>query len=130
MLYTEVSILALYGVVVALAVVVQVLLAIPNVGISYLASPRDERRAFSGLAGRAKRAADNSFIAMAYFAPAALAVHVLDRGGSLTLVAAQLFLAARIVYIPLYVAGVPWLRTGVWILGFLATLYLYLALLV
>ena len=43
----------------------------------------------------------------------------------LSTLAAQVFLAARIVYIPAYIFGIVGLRTGVWLIGFLATLLLY-----
>lgn len=41
-----------------------------------------------------------------------------------TRLAAAVFLAARLAHLPAYIAGVPWLRTLTWALGFLATLYL------
>jgi uncharacterized MAPEG superfamily protein len=41
-----------------------------------------------------------------------------------TALASAMFLGARLVHIPAYIAGIPWLRTLAWGLGFLATLYL------
>lgn len=41
-----------------------------------------------------------------------------------TALASALFLVARLAHLPAYIAGIPWLRTLSWALGFLATLYL------
>ncbi|HEX5340096.1 MAG TPA: MAPEG family protein [Gammaproteobacteria bacterium] len=41
-----------------------------------------------------------------------------------TALVSALFLGARLVHLPACIAGIPWLRTLSWILGFLATLYL------
>ena len=43
-----------------------------------------------------------------------------------TLLAAQVFLAVRVVYVPVYAFGVPVLRTFLWLAGFAATVLLYL----
>ena len=32
----------------------------------------------------------------------------------MTLLGAQIFLYARLAYVVVYIAGIPWLRTGVW----------------
>ena len=123
---SELSILALYGLLVVIIILVQVLLAIPQVGLSYLASPRDEKRELTGTAGRSLRCLENSVIAMALFAPAVLILHVQAGFTATTLLMAQIFLIARAVYVVLYLTGISWVRTGVWIVGFLATAYLYL----
>ncbi|RMD90836.1 MAG: MAPEG family protein [Alphaproteobacteria bacterium] len=129
MLTSELSILAVYALVVALAWGVQSLAAMAGGGLGWMVSARDETRDCGRLHGRARRAADNSLAALAYFAPAVLALQLMDRGGGETLLAAQMFLAARVLYLPLYLAGVPWLRSLVWLVGFLACIFLYLAIL-
>ena len=43
-----------------------------------------------------------------------LAAHAADRLGELTLWGSWLYLVGRIVYVPLYAAGVPVVRTLVW----------------
>ncbi len=122
---SELSILALYGLLIAVTIVIQVVLALPQLGLSYLATPRDEGRKVHGTAARALRCLDNSVVAMALFAPAVLILQArgISTGG--TLLAAQVFLIARAAYLVIYLAGIPWLRTGVWAAGLLATLYLY-----
>lgn len=47
-----------------------------------------------------------------------------------TAIAALVFLVARLIHMPAYIIGVPWLRTLSWAVGFLATVYLLLMALV
>lgn len=122
---SELSILALYGIVLIVIIIVQVTLAVPQLGLSYLATPRDEGRETHGMAARAERCLTNSVVAMALFAPAVLILSAKDAFTASTLLAAQIFLIARIIYAPVYWFGIPWLRTGIWSVGILATLYLY-----
>ena len=122
---SELSILALYGVLVIATIVIQVLLAVPQVGLPYLASPRDDGRNLDGVPGRALRCVQNSVVAMALFAPAVLILQAKGGFTANSLLAAQIFLIARLIYVPLYLIGTPWLRTGIWMVGTLATLWLY-----
>ncbi|QMU58283.1 MAG: MAPEG family protein [Boseongicola sp.] len=123
---SELSILALYGLLTVVIIVVQVTLAIPKMGLPYLATPRDEPRELDGVAGRALRCLNNSVIAMALFAPAILILQAKGAFSDTTLLMAQIFLIARVLYVGIYLAGIPWLRTGVWGVGAIATAYLYI----
>ena len=123
---SELSILALFGLVVVVTILLQVLLAVPQVGLPYLSSARDEGRPLAGVAGRAVRTVENSAVAMALFAPAILLLQATDGFTPTTLLAAQLFLAARVAFVVVYLLGIPYARTAVWMVGFLATAFLYL----
>ena len=123
---SELSILALFGLVVVVTILLQVLLAVPQVGLPYLSSARDDPRPLTGMAGRAVRTVENSAVAMVLFAPAVLLLHAAGGFTSTTLLAAQVFLLARIAFVAVYLLGIPYLRTAVWMLGFLATAFLYL----
>jgi uncharacterized MAPEG superfamily protein len=124
---TELGVLGLYGLWLIVVTIGQVLACQGQVGLPYLLGPRDDGRRFTGIAGRLVRALDNSVVAMALFAPAVLLVHLQAASSGSTLLAAQAFLVARIVYVPVYAAGVPGVRTGIWLVGLLATAWLYLA---
>jgi uncharacterized MAPEG superfamily protein len=124
---SELGVLGLYGLWIILTLLAQVIACQGQVGLSYLVSPRDERRVFTGVAGRLVRAVENGIVAMALFAPAVLILAAKGTTGSGTLLAAQAFLIARVAYVPIYAAGIPWARTAVWLVGFLATAWLYLA---
>ena len=122
---SELTILALYGLVVMITILVQVLAASGQVGLLVLARAREDMPLLVGIAGRLDRAQTNSIIALALFAPAVLTLHAQAAFSPGTLWAAQIFLVARVLYALLYAAGTPWLRTIVWMIAFLATGYLY-----
>ncbi len=125
MLASELSILLLYGLLTALVLGLKVTGMIATIDMGYLLSSRDEGRTLEGMLGRMDRAITNSVTAMALFAPPVLVLALRDQGSAQSLLAAQVFLAARIVYFPAYMFGIRGLRTLVWSGGFLATLILY-----
>lgn len=123
---SELGVLGLYGLWVVIVIFVQVLAAAGQVGVVELVKSRDNMPKLTGVPGRLDRAQLNSVIALAMFAPA---VYLLQQNGASTagtVLAAQIFLIARVVYVFLYASGVMWLRTLVWLIGFLATAWLYL----
>ncbi|MGR3510542.1 MAG: MAPEG family protein [Sulfitobacter sp.] len=122
---TETTILASYGLLIMITILLQVLGGAQQLSIGYLLSSRDETRTLKGMTARLKRALDNSIVAMTLFAPAILILVALDRTSPSTLLAAQVFLVARIVYVPMYAFGIPALRTLAWLSGFAATAVLY-----
>jgi uncharacterized MAPEG superfamily protein len=67
------------------------------------------------LAGRLDRAFANFKETFPFFAAAVMMAAVLGRHSNLTAWGAELYLAARIIYLPLYAMGVPFLRTLVWL---------------
>ncbi|MGB3242996.1 MAG: MAPEG family protein [Sulfitobacter sp.] len=123
---TETTILALYGLLVMLTILLQVLGAMQSLPLGYLISSRDEPRDVGRMTARIERALDNSIVAMALFAPAVLLVVLLERTSTTTLLLAQVFLIARIIYLIVYALGVPAIRTLAWLCGFAATASLYL----
>ncbi|MEP2641855.1 MAPEG family protein [Roseobacter sp.] len=126
---TELTILALYGLLIIVTILLNVLTAMAQVGVKTLAGPRDGMPPLTGVAGRTARTLDNSVVAMVLFAPAVLMLAQQDISTADTLLAAQVFLVARVAFLPVYILGlpIPFLRTLVWIAGFLSTAYLYLA---
>lgn len=124
---SELGILGLYGLLVIVTIMAQAVACQGQLGLRYLVGPRDEGRVASGVAGRVTRAVDNSVVAMALFAPAVLVLAVKDAFTPGTLLAAQAFLVARVLFVPIYAAGIPWARTAVWMIGFVATAWLYLS---
>jgi uncharacterized MAPEG superfamily protein len=51
------------------------------------------------------------------FAALVLIAVVTDKTNATTLLGAQLFFWARLAYAAVYIAGLPWLRTGVWLVS-------------
>ena len=126
-MHSEIQILALFGLLIVVTVCVQAALAIPHFGLKYLVGARDEDVIPKGIVARLKRATQNNIETFTYFAPVVLLIHLQDLGAESTLLAAQIFLISRLVYVPAYISGVPFLRTTIWSIGFGATLYLYFA---
>jgi uncharacterized MAPEG superfamily protein len=109
----------------AVLLVVQMLLAsVPatlEFGLPYQAGPRDESRTpRSPLAGRAGRAFRNLLETYPVFVALALALVVTGRAGGAGALAAQVWLGLRVLYVPLYLTGVPMIRSLVWLASLLA----------
>jgi uncharacterized MAPEG superfamily protein len=84
-------------------------------GLQWATGARDAPQAEpSGLAGRLTRAWKNFAETFPFFAAAVLAAHLAGRNGTLTEWGTLIYFWARLVYLPLYAAGVPWLRTLAW----------------
>jgi uncharacterized MAPEG superfamily protein len=82
---------------------------------AWAASARDEPGApLSGVVARLDRARGNFLETFAFFAASVLAVVALGRQDATTALGAQLYFWARLVYVPVYAAGIPYLRTLVW----------------
>jgi uncharacterized MAPEG superfamily protein len=122
---TELTILALYGLLVIVTLIAQATGTMTQLGMGYLLSSRDEHRTVKGISGRLDRALNNSITAMVLFAPAVLILFVLQATNNQTLLAAQAFLIARIVYLPAYAFGITGLRSLAWMVGIAATALLY-----
>lgn len=85
-----------------------------QVGNRYTVGARDEDLKPAGVAGRLDRAQRNFLETFAVFVAAVLMVEHLDRAGPLSAWGSGLYLAGRVLFLPLYAAGVPWLRTFSW----------------
>lgn len=122
---TELQILALFGVLIILTIAILAVFLLSQHGIGYLVGARDEGRVMTGIGARLERAARNNIETLAYFAPAVLLIDAQGASTPATLLAAQVFLVARLLYLSAYASGIPMLRTAIWSVGLCATLYLY-----
>jgi uncharacterized MAPEG superfamily protein len=110
----ELSLLVWAALLTLVQAVVAVQGAMMQVGLSTLAGNRDGMPELKGWAGRATRAHRNMLENLVLFAALVLVAAIADKTNSTTLLGAQIFLYARIVYALVYIAGIPWLRTAVW----------------
>ena len=84
-------------------------------GLKWNASARDgEAKPLTGVAARLDRASRNFLETFPFFAAAVLAVVVSDRMSADSALGAQVYFWARLAYLPIYAAGIPYLRTLVW----------------
>ena len=77
---------------------------------------RDNLKEATPMGGRAERAAKNSIEAAAFFVPLALVANAAGMDAEVML-GAQIAFWARIAYVPIYIAGIKYLRSFVWIVG-------------
>jgi uncharacterized MAPEG superfamily protein len=94
--------------------VIAVLGAMLQVGLPALAGNRENLPAFTGWADRAARAHRNMLESLVLFAALVLDAQVAGKANGTTAMGSQLFFWARLVYVPVYLIGIPWARTGVW----------------
>ncbi|SHH12702.1 MAPEG family protein [Bradyrhizobium erythrophlei] len=97
---------------------IALLAAIAQVGILPLVGNREKLPAFDGWAGRAQRAHRNMLESLTIFAALVLVALVAGKSNVVTALGAQLFFWSRLAYAPVYVIGIPWLRTGLWGVSF------------
>lgn len=97
------------------AVLIAVLGATMQVGLPALAGNREGLPEITGWAGRAVRAHRNLLESLVLFAVLVLIGAATGRSNGITVLGAELFVAARLAYQVVYVAGIPWLRTACWL---------------
>lgn len=85
-----------------------------QVGNRYTVGPRDEDLRPSGLAGRLDRAQRNFLETFPVFVAAVLMVHLLGRADWLSASGAAMYVGGRVMFLPLYAAGLPWVRSFSW----------------
>lgn len=94
-------------------------------GLAWNASARDGVPPPPGpLAARLQRAQANFLETFPFFAAAVLAVVLTQRQDDTTALAVQLYFWARLVYVPLYAAGIPYVRSLVWVVAMLGIVLL------
>ena len=84
--------------------------------LTWAAGPRDvEMPPLTGMAGRLDRAFRNFRETFAFFAAAVIVSYLAGRSESpLSVWGSALYVAARAIYVPLYAAGIPLVRTIAW----------------
>ncbi|MGI9408920.1 MAG: MAPEG family protein [Hyphomicrobiaceae bacterium] len=122
-----------YLVLAAILTFVQVVIAVlgctMQVGLPKLAANREDAPAqFEGWVGRAVRAHRNMLENLVLFAILVLVAHVAGRANEMTALGAMLFFYGRLAHAIIYIAGIPWLRTGAWAVSVVGLLLITLQL--
>jgi uncharacterized MAPEG superfamily protein len=109
---------------------VQMLIAVTGatlqVGLPTLAGNREGLAPCRGWAGRASRAHHNMLESLVLFAALVLVAVAAGKTNATTLLGAQLFFWARVAYAAVYLAGIPWLRTGTWFVSVVGLVLIFL----
>ena len=111
-----------------------------ELGAKWNAGPRDGETPPPGkLAGRLMRAQTNLFETLPLFAAAVIMAHIAGKDGRLTLngmdiyltiIGTHLYFFGRLIYLPLYAFGVPYVRSLVWLASLVGLLMIIVALFV
>jgi uncharacterized MAPEG superfamily protein len=104
---------------------VAVLGAMRQVGLPLLASNREAMPTLTDWAGRAARAHRNMLESLVLFAVLVLVAQAAGISNGATMLGAQLFFWARLVYAVIYVVGLPWVRTLVWAVSVVGLLLIF-----
>ncbi|MGH8159400.1 MAG: MAPEG family protein [Rhodanobacter sp.] len=84
-------------------------------GLGWVASARDEiKPPLTGIGGRLDRSRANFLETFPLFAAVVLIDHLLQRHSCMTVLGVQLYFWARLAHVPVYAAGIPYLRTLIW----------------
>jgi uncharacterized MAPEG superfamily protein len=100
-----------------------------QVGLLQLVGNREPAPVLAGWAGRAERAHRNMLESLPLFIALVLIAHIAGKTDATTLLGAELFFWARLVHWLVYLAGIPWLRTGAWAVSFAGLILIFARLL-
>ena len=100
-----------------------------QVGLPTLVGNREGLLPCTGWAGRAARAHHNMLESLVLFAALVLVAVTAGKTNDTTAFAAQLFFWTRLAYALIYVVGIPWLRTAVWLASAWALILIFWAVL-
>lgn len=124
MMPAEITVLALSGLLMLVHVFAATHYKTKQYGLEWNMGARDEDTPpLSDIAGRLDRARGNFLETLPLAIIALGGVVVAGKASDLTATAAWVWLGARLVYLPLYWAGIPKVRTYVWAVSLLALLY-------
>lgn len=99
---------------VLIQMVLQALAGFAANGFMGLAGSRDDEVLTTGIGGRFERAYYNMLETFPVFAALVLIIQVTESWTTTSALAVQLYFWSRVVYIPLYIIGIPFLRTIAW----------------
>lgn len=97
-------------------------------GLPAMASNRDPAPELTGWVGRACRAHGNMLESLVLFAILVLVAQAMGTTNEMTVLGAKLFFWARVAYVPVYIIGLPWVRTGVWTVSLVGLVMIFLQL--
>lgn len=109
---------------VLIQLVLQALAGFAANGLMGLAGSRDDEVLTSGIGGRFERAYYNMLETFPIFATLVIVIEITESWSTTSALAVQLYFWARVVYVPLYVTGIPFLRTIAWAVAAIAIVLL------
>lgn len=104
--------------------VLQTLAGLMSNGLMGLAGSRDDEVLTTGVGGRFERAYYNMLETFPIFAALVLIIQTTEAWTALSALAVQIYFWGRVVYLPAYVLGIPFIRTVVWLVSMAGILIL------
>jgi uncharacterized MAPEG superfamily protein len=119
----ELSAIAYSGILLLVLILISAASNVSAMGQAWGVGNREEQPSGDGFKGRAKRAYMNLLEQLVVFAAIAIPAHLAGVHSSLTVLAAQLFLAGRVAHAIVYLAGWTFIsiRTIVWVVALVGT---------
>ena len=93
-------------------------------GFGGLVGSRDDDILTEGILGRFERAYYNMLETFPVFAALVLIIQVTESWSATSALAVQIYFWARVAYVPVYVAGIPVVRTLIWLAAMVGVLML------
>ncbi len=125
---TEIQMLSLTGLVLLLLTIIQGTRNVLALGLPTAAGNQDDISPWTGWNDRLNRAVRNAIEAISIFAPVVVAVEFADANNATSALGAQIFFFARLLHAPIFVLGIPYLRTTAWTAGAVGIVMVALAL--
>jgi len=122
---TDLSMLAWVSGLTAVLWMPYILARIGKYGVLEALSYRADDKPVADWAVRAKKAHYNAAENLVVFAALVLAAHVTGAANEATAAASVAYLIARLVHYPVYVAGIPYLRTLAFTVGWLSQVCIF-----
>ncbi len=120
---TELYLLAGILILAIVQIMLTAILRTRETGLAYNTGPRDgEGPPVGKLTGRMQRAQKNLYETLPLFMGAVLIVAVTGRESTLSFYGAWIYFVARVLYVPLYAAGVPLVRSLAWLVSLIGML--------
>ncbi len=111
---TEITVLGWSIILLIVHIVLQTLSLVRDHGLGYAMSARDDTKPVSAITDHLTRGLRNFGETYPAFIALALALVMTDKAGGIGATGALVWFWARVVYVPVFAAGIPVLRTGVW----------------
>ena len=108
--------------------IISILGATQQLGLSALAGNRENIVPTSGWVGRAQRAHVNMLENLVLFAILVIVARLIGVSNDLAILGSQLFIWGRLAYAVIYILGIPWLRTAVFLISILGMILIFLQL--
>lgn len=120
----ELSAIVYSGILLLVLILISANANVSAMGMGWGLGNRENAAAGDGFAGRAKRAYMNLLEQLVVFSAIAIPAHMADIHSSLTVLAAQLFLAGRVAHAITYLFGWTFIaiRTLVWVVALVGTI--------